>query len=266
MTKLSKVLVVGCSYSSLHWGSGWKEENYCYLYPKILESKYKCNIVNVAFPGLSNDEIFYRTLDHVTKENYDLCIVQWSGIDRVTLYESEKNLLQPLPIIPWHPSVGHLSINPCLSDLHSMLVTYYNNHYIKLKHWFLQQITLQTLLKEKQIPFLFLRGFANYIPEFEMLPSIDNIKVETLDKKLKDVMQHEYLSDDTILPAFIRLVELYHQIDKSFCIGYNFSKEVYGLHTDLTNDKADDERHPGKLSNKLLAEQIIEYVNKGFKN
>ena len=266
MTKLSKVLVVGCSYSSLHWGSGWKEENYCYLYPKILESEYNCDIINAAFPGLSNDEIYYRTLDNVTRENYDLCIVQWSGIDRVMVYETEKNLLNPLSIIPWRPDDSYLSINPFLSDLHSMIVTYYNNHYIKLKHWFLQQVTLQTFLKEKKVPFLFLRGFDNYIPEIESLPNIDNIKIETLNQTLKNLMQHEHLPDDVILPAFIRLVELYHKIDKSFCIGYNASKQIYGLHTDLTNDKADDGKHPGKLSNKLIADKIIEYVNKGFKN
>lgn len=266
MSKKLKIFLVGCSYSSIHWGSGWKEENYSNLYPKILESNLGCEFINIAHPGMPNNEIFLRTIEHLTKNQnlYDFCIIQWSSLQRLWMYESGKNLVNPNHIFPFRPEDNHLSSNPFLDDFRKIILTYYQNDYIQLKHWLLNQIALQEFLRNKNIPYIFIKGFDNYISDIENLISKDfPIKAPSLSSSLKKLVCFEDHPDNSIEEFVNDLITLYTSIDKSCCIGYNSSKNTYGLYEDLSDDWADDGKHPGKLANKLLATNIENYI-KGY--
>jgi hypothetical protein len=251
-----KVLITGCSFSA---GGGWLESNLHYHYSQILQNSTNWQLVNRAVGGCSNREISLRTVENCLLDYYDFCIVQWSSLHRLWLYEAEHNIDNKTQIFPSTCGWGDLN---AATKLSKMMIGRYLNDYMALKQWFLDQISLQAFFEKNHIKHVFIRGFPNYCPDIQKIldqgtfSSIPEIEIPT---NIKKILNFEENPDDYLYDKILTLIKLYQLIDKSKCIGYNTNNTNYGLLENFSNDRADDGMHPGKQPNQLLSQLILDY-------
>lgn len=254
-----KVLITGCSFSAGDTDSGWLESNLHYHYSQILQNSTNWQLVNRAVGGCSNREIFLRTVENCLLDHYDFCIVQWSGLHRLWLYEAEHNIDNKTQILPTPRGWGDLEAAAALSKI---LVARYLNDYMALKQWLLDQISLQAFFEKNHIKYVFIRGFPNYCPDIQKIldqgPFLSIPEIE-IPIDIKKILNFDDLPDDYLYDKISTLIKLYRSIDKSKCIGYNTNKTYYGFLEKFSNDWADDGCHPGKQSNQLLSQLILDY-------
>jgi hypothetical protein len=255
-----RVLILGCSFSADSDQSGWTKSNFHNHYTKILEKRTAWLITNRAIGGCSNREISLRTVENCLLEPYDFCIVQWSSLHRYWLYEKENNIDSETQILPRCTGWGDMKDAKLLSKI---LVSRYLNDYVALKHWLLDQISIQEFLKQKKIPYVFVKGFPNFISDLEYIcqqGSFNSFSEVILSDRIKKMLNFDANPDDYLFKKLSNLVILYQNIDKSFCIGYNNNDTIYGMDPQkYQDDYADDGKHPGKIRNSFLAESILEH-------
>lgn len=257
---IRKVLITGCSFSSGSDQSGWLQHNLHNHYSKILENANGWNITNRAIGGCSNREISLRTIENCLLESYDFCIIQWSTLHRYWFYESDNNIDNETQILP---KVCGWGDKDSASMVSKIIVSRYLNDYMALKHWLLDQVSLQAFLREKNIRYVFVRGSPNHIHNLEIInqqgpfKAIPEIKIPDAVKKILDFDNNP---DDSLFNKISTLMTIYRSIDKSCCIGYNSNNGIYGLDKETyQNDYADDGIHPGKKSNVFLSKSILDY-------
>ena len=140
MSKIKKVLIVGCSYSASNTQSGWNKENVHNVWTNILAKNTNWQIDNFAHGGCTNHEISMRAIENITKKSYDLCIIQWTSLHRLWVYEAENNIDNPTQILPnpggWNVNSGPDNNSSNAKELHKLYVSNYLNTFVALKHWF----------------------------------------------------------------------------------------------------------------------------------
>lgn len=261
-------LVAGCSFSADNEQSGWKNENLNKHYSKIITEQLNGKFTNIAIGGASNFEIFQRTIDTcISNSDIDFCIIQWSTLHRLWVYEKDNNIDDFTQILPRVCGINSNKNVP--DDLHKIYVNYYLNDYMALKHWLVLQISLQSFFQKQGIDYVFLRGFENYISDLETIISqtpFDSIPEINLPDTIKKILNFDDNPDDYLYSKLLPLVNLYLNIDKNHCIGYNKHYTHYGLYHDFEYEKdfADDGDHPGEKTNSIIANNILQYIrNKG---
>ena len=258
------VLITGCSFSADAPHSGWHQKNQHKHYSKILEKTHRWQIANLAAGGCSNREIALRTVEHCLKHHYDLCIIQWTSLHRLWIYEADCNVDLPTMILPsgvfgW----GDLSTALKFSKTFRK---HYLNDYMAIKHWLLDQIMVQSYLKKHNINYVFVRGCSNYIHEIEALCQswpLNNISEIQLSKPLKEILNFDNNSDNYVYDKLLSIINIYKSIDKDNCIGYTTGDGNYGLPSNFHEfDRADDGVHPGTAENLFLANSITDFCKK----
>ena len=257
---IRKVLITGCSFSNGSDENGWLPHNLHNHYSKILENHTNWSITNRARAGCSNREISLRTMEYCEIESYDFCIIQWSSLHRYWFYESDNNVDNETLVLPIVCGWGDLALAATLSKI---IVSKYLNNYMAIKHWLLDQLSLQAFLQQKNIRYVFIRGFPNNIDDLEKIsqqgPLTSVPKIDGPDD-LKKMLDFDNQPDDYILNKLSVLMTIYQSIDKSYCIGYNTNRSRYGTDEGMyQDDYADDGKHPGKERNAFLAESILKY-------
>lgn len=259
---IQNVLITGCSYSANFPDSGWCQHNQHKHYSKILENTHQWQITNQAIGGCSNREIALRTTQHCLDQSYDLCIVQWSSLHRLWVYEADSNVDNWTIILPKVCGWGDHST---ASELSKLFATNYLNNYMALKHWLLDQVMLQSYLREHKINYVFVRGFSNYVPELEILcqkQPFDTIPEIQVPDQLKEILNFDNNPNDYLYKKLLSILTAYNSIDKDHCIGYTTNSGIYGLPDHCyQNDLADDNMHPGEIKNLFLANAITDYCN-----
>lgn len=209
--------------------------------------------------GCSNREISLRALENNLTDSYDFCIIQWTSLHRLWLYESSDNIDNETQILPRVTGWGDLSAAALLSKI---MISNYLNDYMAIKHWFLDQIMLQTFFEKNAIRYVFLRGFPNHCPEIEKLSAqtpFSSISEIDIPNSIKKILNFDNLPDDYLYDKLTLLIKLYQLIDKTNCIGYNVNSTRYGLSEHLDDDVADDGMHPGKITNQLISNHILKH-------
>ena len=262
------ILVAGCSFSADNEQSGWADNNLDKHYYSKLKTKIESKFTNIAIGGASNFEIFQRTLDTcISNSDIDFCVIQWSSLHRLWVYESENNIDDFTQILPIPCGINSNENVP--HDLKKIYINHYCNDYMALKHWLGLQISLQSFFQERNIQYVFLRGFSNYINELENIISqapACEIPDITLSATMKKMLNFDNNPDDYLNSKIFPLINLYKSIDKKNCLGYNHNNSYFGLDLDFEKEKdfADDGRHPGEKTNSTIANNILQYIrNKG---
>lgn len=265
----SNVLITGCSFSAHSRNqTGWLPEHRYKHYHAIIEQKLDCKILNEAVGGCSNFEIFSRTIDFCLQNNeIDFCIVQWSSLHRLWLYEAINNI-DDFTIINNSTIAGKVSNMQNAKQLHKLLFDYHNS-YMELKHWLILQNSLQNFFKNQKIDYVFIRGFDNYVSDIKML--VDQLPFNCIPdvdipESIKKILNFNDNPDDYLFKKLMNIVNLYKTIDENNCIGYNYSKNAYGLEFDFRDikDLADDNCHPGQITNSMVADSILDYIGNKF--
>lgn len=264
--KPSHILIAGCSFSAFSEQSGWAYENLDnHYHSKILDAT-DSKITNIAIGGSSNFEIFQRTIENcIELLDIDFCIIQWSSLQRLWVYEAENNIDDFTQILP--RVTGRNSDKKIANDLHKIFVNNYLNDYMALKQWLILQNSLQNFFKQQQIKYVFTRGFENYISDIEEL--VDQMPFKCIPEvnipnSLKTILNFDDNPDDYLYKKISTLLKLYVSIDKDNCLGYNSSKNTYGFDFDFRDikDFADDNAHPGKITNSLIADCLLKHIDR----
>jgi hypothetical protein len=249
----NKLLFAGCSFTA---ECGFTKENAAkYHWPILLSKHYDSTYTNIAIGGMSNDEIFYRLVEASTHAYYDLIIVNWSSIGRKWVYYSDKNI-DDFTVANHHNMLNDVNfMDEELKKYLKLHYSYFDNHYIALKHWLLQINALQNIFSNKNQKYIFIKGFSNYIAEVSKVKFL-NEQFVMFSEELKKLFDFHNRPDYYILEKINVLKSLIETIDRSKWINFD------GLSfLDMQIDYADDQSHPGAETNKLLVNKLIEHID-----
>ena len=249
-----KVDKVFCSCFMVAPDSGFSIENHSkYHWTHQLVNHYGTNFHNIGIGGMSNHEICLRTIDQCLNNQYDLVIVMWTSIGRLWVYYNENNVDDFTGMNPTH-SFGLNSSGQSIDQLHKIYYSYFQNNYVEIKHWLLQAISLASFFKLRNQPYIFIKGFENFINDFSTVEYNNGFTPCT--KSLSDMLDFKNHPNDFILDKVNNIKNLLIENKKSNWI--NLHNESF---RDLSEDLADDLSHPGPISNKKISSQIIQHID-----
>jgi hypothetical protein len=252
-----RILFVGCSFTA---NCGFNEFNQKkYHWPRLFSQHYDCFFYNAAVGGMSNDEIFYRTLENCSRQIYDLVVVQWSAIGRHWIYFNQSNI-DDFSFINYGQVGGFIpdSSRMQLLEYTRLHYSYFNNDYINLKRWLLLIIALDHILKNQNQSYIFVKGFENHLSDFRNV-GVDNGGFQNIEK-IRHRLDFDNRPDYYIKEKIQVIKDLINVVDRTHWI--NFDSTAFN---DFSLDLADDQMHPGPLANKKLFLDLIDHCNqRGF--
>ena len=228
------VLLSGCSFSA---ACGWGVPDYrtdprCWY--NILAEKYQLNINNIAYGGYSNREIIHRAKQQVLTNSYDLVIVQLTMTNRVW-YWRERDPLQ------WVTAIGTELWNAETElereSLRTMALAF-NNHINEVERDLTDLILLQQYLKTTP---LLLVNFSNF------------------GSTVLNMINNRPNTNEELLPLTVykkQLADLASKLDLTYTAGFDDPLLNYVI------DFADDNAHPGVVSNTVFAEIVGKTMDK----
>ena len=250
---IKKSLFVGCSFTA---DSGFTEPNRSkYHWPQLICQETGHVMINHALTGMSNHEIFLRTIESAIADNYDLVVVMWSEIGRSWAYTSDNNV-DDYTILNRGVPVG-FNCNTGFAKLYAKLYyTYFNNQYVNLKNWLLYCLSLEKFLKQQNVPYVFIKGFNNYVDDFAKITYNDGfVNVDNL----KLLLDFDQRPDDYILKKVQVIQSLIQAQDQSRWLNLH-GDSFNDMATNLADqDLSDDQQHPGAQTNQQLANHFVKF-------
>lgn len=253
-TRKKRILFVGCSHTA---DSGFTEENQPkYHWPWLLSNHYDCYFQNAAIGGCSNDEIFYRCNEFIHSSQCDLVVVLWSNIGRKWIYFEDNNV-DDFTIINNGRLAGVNCNHPGVIEYTKLHYSYFDNKFIEIKHWLLQTLSLASTLQELNLPFVFIKGFDNYINDLlsaTVLPCGFD-----LSNGLKNILDFDHRPDYYIAEKLRSLKTLLDKTNQNYWLNFDteaFTSSCYQL------DLADDQIHHGPKSNQKLFQDLVVHIEK----
>ena len=252
MTK--KILFAGCSLTAPSPDSGFSFENHNnYHWTHQLANHCSADFHNIGIGGMSNQEIYLRSVERCLTDQYDLIVVMWTSIGRLWVYHDENNIDDFTGVNPTH-SFGLKSSDHSTEQLHKIYYSYFQNNYVEMKHWLLQTISLASFFKLRNQSYIFIKGFENFINDFLIAEYHDGFIHCT--KSLNEMLDFKNRSDEFILDKVNNIKNLLSETKK-----FNWVNLHNQSFRDLAEDVADDLEHPGPISNQKMYSQIIQYIN-----
>jgi hypothetical protein len=151
-------------------------------WPYFLKDLLKCELVNLAMAGCGNTYIHETTISEISQRKYDLVLVMWAECGRMdfrvddiskfsdshntSIYQSAQNDWPSKIVYPiddqdyveknWIFSLGSLrgtkdSVSEIFQPCHAV-----TGHKEILKSEYIRMISLQSVLKENNIPYMFM--------------------------------------------------------------------------------------------------------------
>ena len=209
-----KLYFNGCSFT---YGDELKNPQQS-AWPTLVVDFLKCDFLNDAVSGGTNDRIMYKTIQNIN--NYDYFFIAWTAYTRFTEYNPVDNFE-----INFNPALkldASLHYSDDLKKNYQKYKDYGNLYY---KHWFnelyefkkwLQQIVLlQSFFKVHNKPYLMLTTVSNNLSAW-LQPQEKFINAT---RHLLDFFN--YLDDDQLLNEHLQIQELHSMINKSNFIEWN---------------------------------------------
>jgi hypothetical protein len=246
-----KILFVGCSFTA---DSGFTEHNAIrYHWPWLLSRHYDFYFYNAGIGASSNEEIFYRTIELTADQNFDLVVIMWTSLGRKWAYFSEPNIDEYTMI---SPTLGGWKSDSYEAELfHKIYLTCFNNRYISLKQWLDQIICIQGYLANKNQPYVFIKGFDNFVSDFNNIQCHQN-GFDNVSDFVKKVLDFDNNPDHRLHNKISEIQRLIQKVNTEHWADFiNF--DTYNRIVDL----ADDNYHPGPITNQLICQALIDHIN-----
>jgi hypothetical protein len=232
-----KLLVSGCSFSS-GWGfESSPEKNWA----NQVAEQLGANLTNVALSGYDNIGICLNFLEQITKEDFDICLLQITGISRVVLSPNWNGARR---ITELNMSNGFLSDSEYQRWFKNFVLL--NQH---AEHWnrLLKFIHIVQNLSNQGKYIRFVNGLLDWDKDLFTTP--------TQSKFLNRLIDNNQIPDSDIT----RLCDLVHNQTKS--IDLNLWINPFNSFNRLKIDTiSDDDHHPGSKSHNLYATLITNYL------
>jgi len=196
-------------------------------YPYLLSKKLKCDLVNEAQPAASNDWMFRKSIEWITKSdisNIHTFIVGWSHFNR---REEQFQFYHGGELEDMINSRG--DNNP----MEKIISKNFANLRLQAIKTFTYIYTLQEILKKNNIKYIF------YFPWDDVL--------------LQDKWYDETIKSD--------VHDIYLRIDRDYCIGPRLGNKQI---TDRISPKLNS-LHPNKEEHEFIAKKLQEFISLGDK-
>lgn len=248
---VKKILFDGCSFTA---NCGFSAENLGVSHwPHLLSQHYQFDFDNNAVGGSSNDVIFNRVVGATALHSYDLVLVQWTQIGRQWIHCSNQNI-DDFTIINGGTPIGHQCNSNEVQQYTKLHYTYFNNQYVNLKKWLCQVIALAGYLDSKNQPYVFIKGFENYVSAFTHIEYVTVVGFKNLENSTKQFLDFDNRPDNYLLCKIEEIQLLLDSVRQLNWVNFD-SPSFFDAKTDLACDKA----HPGINSNLKFTEQLIAY-------
>jgi hypothetical protein len=245
----TKALFAGCSLTA---DCGFSQVNQSKLWVNILTNKFDLHTTNIAIGGMSNEEIYYRSVEAIITNPPDIVIVMWSHIERMWQY-FENNNIDDFTILNYD-SVSGLLHDVNAAKIYSKLhYANFNNRYIKIKHWLLNIISLESVLTLQSIPYVFVKGFENSLQDIQAVTYSQGF--ENLSDDIKSMIDFDDRPDHYLLEKLNSIQHLVTQVKK-----FNWANFGDDAFVDTAVDLSDDNAHPGPNTNFNLAQKLSPFV------
>ena len=176
----------------------------------------------------------------------------WSESQRMWGYCTDDNI-DDFTILNQGTPKGFCSDKKFVSDYAKMHYAHFDNTYIGIKNWLLYSLALEKVLKHSNIQYIFVKGFDNYVRDFMNVKYNDGFS--NIDS-LKVFLDFDQRPDDFILKKVSAIQNLIQIQDHSHWL--NLTGPAF---YDTAVDLADDQLHPGPITNSKLADNIINFYN-----
>ena len=225
------------------------------------------SLTNLSSVTQSNSCILTRTCNEILKnpKKYNLVIVQWGKIDRLSLFHKEDRFgnyfSMPNPVeycTKW-------------TDSQKLIQELWLNNFVSDRHEILEYISCITLLyhflKSQQINFVFIKGFDNFFNDIKQANWVDSSE-----EYLTKLMFRDQLPDHDIdiLHQELRTPYL-AMVDQTNDVWVNlhdpsWANLIYQLKSEFpeiySNDLADDNKHGGILTNQYYYKLFVDFIKK----
>lgn len=232
-----KILVAGCSISS-GWGFELEKQD-PKIWPNLVGKELTAEIVNVAQTASSNYDIFLQVLLAQQYDSYDATLVQWTGLDRITLASGMDSLIILNNIDPANQSPIFQHVDPKDLLTFSRVMTVINN----LWKPFVDLSRMTQILSQRSNKTYFINGNLPWTTDFFYNPGHDAftnylLEIDTDHKLVKDTIAQ--IKQNLIPERWINLAQ-----------GWQYSK------LDLV---APTDAHAGPDSHKFYAQQVVDFL------
>ena len=255
--KTKNTLFTGCSYTHGNGFDDLIDSEYLWvnLFHKSNPLLANTNLVNASLGGISNQEIFLRTVKHLTSKQFDYAFVQWTSMYRMEIHTgletySTKQLLLP-HVVPQTHNLNDVTIEgKYIAKIKDRLFSIMHTHYQIVK--VLEYVNiLINLAKVTNTKIYFINGLCPWDKDFFILK--ENFKPNYLTKYTQELINVENRDD-------IEIEEIYKKMHKEYAEKGGVRAD-YWINLDFSyeNSKVDvnsDNIHPGIQSNKNYAELL----------
>lgn len=249
-----KILFDGCSFTA---DNGFQIENQSkFHWPHLVSQHYQTEFKNLAIGGSSNTAIFNRLVEHTALTRYKLVVVQWSEIGRYWAYHANQNIDDFTIIGSWEPT-GFRNNNPETQQYAKLHQTYFDNNYVNLRQWLCQSIALAGFFDNQNQPYVFVKGFENYVKDFDSVRYSATTGFLNLSSAVQNLLDFDNRPDNYMLE---KVTEIQTLLSKSKQLNWiNFDSPGF---YDSAVDLADDQMHPGPVSNSNFTTQFVAYCDR----
>lgn len=147
---IEKVVGYGCSFMQ---GDSVDPD---LVWASILAKKLNVPLRNRGQNAGSNKLAMNYLFEDVCKNDYSntLVLFSWTGIQRTVFWSDTKNYNKWIPVLP-----GHTSEDKVTADINSAYYAELYTDYEALHTSYIQKLSVQSFLKAKNIPYLFVNAF-----------------------------------------------------------------------------------------------------------
>ncbi len=240
---------VGCSFTV---GEGLKlEKNDPSNYANIVSNHFNAQTNNLAVCGNSNYNIFITALNKLLYSEQDKLFVQWTSLNRLWLYPGPDSALNLSHTIVDDYRYRDLFFSrkelQKVSDIYHLL----NHDYCNLITLINYSRILESIAGMKQI--VFINGLLPWTKDICDITTPDNYE-QNLSKYLKGILDFTLRDDHELDKLFNKLTTEINNLQ------HNKWVNMFDSFQSNIVDFGDDNQHPGPISHKFYANQIINYL------
>jgi hypothetical protein len=194
----------GCSHT---YGKDLSDRSQSW--PALIAKSLKCDFLNDAINGGTNDRIMYQTIKHA--HDFDRFYIAWTYTSRFTRYRSDNN-----HGVDFNPQLKHAMYgnHPEFKDYGRMHYAFWHNELYSFKLWLQNIILLQRYLDSINKSYVMVNSDHNHLDRWSADWNLFNSSVQSL-------VCFDLMDDKILYNEHLEIQTLLKQINTSNYIGWN---------------------------------------------
>ena len=243
------VCFAGCSFT---YGEGFSEEERYNVYDRILEKELSWNRTNVAQPGNSNHNIFLSSANAIMSKQYDIVFVQWSGLNRMWLYPGPDTTFDTHRVNTDYTYRDiFISQRERKKFVETLLIL--NHDYKNILDLVDYCNVLESLGTVNNTKVYFINGIVPWQDDLVNLSDYTNMS-QLLSLYTKEILDFENRNDDEI-KQFVSVLQ-----NKLLTLNLGLWVNPFDSMSGRNTDVAPAGHHPGVKSHRIMANQVIDFL------